>query len=421
MSTSSLFFGSLRLLLLLCLQHVFLGNAFFCPSYSRSSHRKPANLDNRHFIHTPSPFHESSNLSSLIRTSRHSLLAAATSELGQGREELWEKNYQLLVQFKQREGHPNAPQKHKEDGQNLGMWLTTQRQRERTGTLAVDRRKKLEELGVSLTPRRRSWEEMYDLLIQFKKREGHPNIPATRKEDGQNLGMWLHSQRQLQRKGTLAVDRQKKLDALGVSFDPLRSSWEEMYDLLVQYKEKEGHPNVPQRRGEDVQLANWLREQRQRQMNGTLAIDRQRMLEELGVWWASPNKPWEEMYDLLVQYKEREGSANVPRAHKEDGENLGMWLFNQRGFQRTGRLAIDRERKLDKLGSSWSRSSKQRWEDMYDLLVEYNEREGHTNVPFRHKEDGQNLGTWLNSQRQSRKKGTLASDRQKKLEKLGIS
>ena len=124
--------------------------------------------------------------------------------------------YDLLVQFKEREAHTKVPTEHIEDGKNLAIWLQTQKTLKRKGTLASDREKKLEKLGVSWFSPHKPWEEMYDLLVQFKEREGHTKVLQHHKEDDQNLGRWLSNQRTLQRKGTIAVDRQKKLEELGV-------------------------------------------------------------------------------------------------------------------------------------------------------------------------------------------------------------
>jgi hypothetical protein len=39
----------------------------------------------------------------------------------------WDKNIILLIKYKDREGHCNVPERHKEDGKNLGHWLGKQR------------------------------------------------------------------------------------------------------------------------------------------------------------------------------------------------------------------------------------------------------------------------------------------------------
>merc|ERR1711915_499101 len=37
---------------------------------------------------------------------------------------LWDRNYALLIRYKFREGHCNVPHSYKEDGINLGMWVS---------------------------------------------------------------------------------------------------------------------------------------------------------------------------------------------------------------------------------------------------------------------------------------------------------
>ena len=123
---------------------------------------------------------------------------------------------------------------------------------------------------------------------------------------------------------------------------------------------------------------------------------------------------------MLVQYRDREGHSDVPQRHEEDGEKLGRWLMNQRRAHTTGKLEADREKQLNSIGVSWGLRS-DRWDQMYDLLVQFNKREGHPNVLQKHRENGENLGIWLTRQRHWRKKGTLQSDRFEKLDNLGVA
>ena len=53
-------------------------------------------------------------------------------------------------------------------------------------------------------------------------------------------------------------------------------------------------------------------------------------LEALGVVLDSRAEQWEIMYGLLLAYREREGHANVPTKHAEDGKKLGEWVRTQR-------------------------------------------------------------------------------------------
>ena len=60
----------------------------------------------------------------------------------------WMHKYNLLVKFKEREGHCRVPQKHVEKGENLGRWLTKQKHAHKKGKLVPERYQKLLDLGV---------------------------------------------------------------------------------------------------------------------------------------------------------------------------------------------------------------------------------------------------------------------------------
>jgi hypothetical protein len=107
----------------------------------------------------------------------------------------WDENIQLLLKYKDREGHHNVPKDHKEDGKNLGYWLSRQRKNKKSGTLDTVKEKQLEELGFIWDALKYEWDENIQLLLKYKDREGHYNVPNDHKEDGKNLGYWLSRQR----------------------------------------------------------------------------------------------------------------------------------------------------------------------------------------------------------------------------------
>ena len=59
------------------------------------------------------------------------------------------------------------------------------------------------------------------------------------------------------------------------------------------------------------------------------------------------------------------------------------------------------------------------WETQFAALQAFKAREGHCNVPARYPEHP-SLGTWLGTQRQSKKKNTLSPERIARLEALGV-
>jgi hypothetical protein len=210
------------------------------------------------------------------------------------------RNASLLKQFMTREGHCCVPQSHKEDGANLGAWVTHQRQLKRTGTLDADGDELLEEIGFEwvLFERRTNvpWEEILSLLKQFKKREGHCNVPRWHEEDGTSLGLWVKTQRQFKRKEKLDPDREEALEDIGFQRGA-SATWDETHAMLQEFKKKrEGHCNVPHSHKEDrCSLGSWANKQRTFKKVGKPDPDRDKLLEEVGFQWMA-SATWDEMH-----------------------------------------------------------------------------------------------------------------------------
>ena len=266
----------------------------------------------------------------------------------------WDRKFDLLMVYRDREGNCMVPRNHKEDGENLGTWLSTQRAYKKAGVLDMIRKKQLEEVGVVWDVLADQWEKMFALLNDFKKREGHCNVPRSHKEDGENLGMWLRTQRKAKKAGKLDQIRKKQLEEVGVVWDVSSDRWEKMFALLNEFKKREGHCNVPDSHKEDGEnLGVWLSTQRKAKKAGKLDMIRKKQLEEVGVVWDMYSHRWEKMFALLNNFKKREGHCNVPRSHKEDGENLGLWLSRQRKAKKAGKLDTIRKKQLEEVGVVW--------------------------------------------------------------------
>merc|ERR1712238_459709 len=153
-------------------------------------------------------------------------------------------------------------------------------------------------------------------------------------------------------------------------------------------------------------------------MGEKLDSRKEKQLEKIGVVWDILNQQWKNYYSLLVKYKDLEGDCNVPYNHKEDGEKLGPWLNTQRILNNKGKLDTGRHKLLEDLGVVWDMRNQQ-WENYFTLLVKYKDREGDCKIPNNHKEDGENLGHWLNKQRQALKKDKLDAARVQRLVEIG--
>lgn len=129
---------------------------------------------------------------------------------------------------------------------------------------------------------------------------------------------------------------------------------------------------------------------------------------------------WQDRLAVLLAYVEREGHANVPWEHVEEGSALGKWVGAERAQHRRGRMSPARGQVLTGLpGWTWD-AVEESWETGYQRLLAYQAREGHIRVPTHHRDDdGYPLGTWVRSHRRSGGgRRTITDEQRTRLEAL---
>jgi superfamily II DNA or RNA helicase len=325
--------------------------------------------------------------------------------------EQWEQNFAALQKFHKREGHCRVEKKHQEGGLKLGQWVRVQRSTK--DSLTLDRVKRLNSLGFIWDPAAKQWEQNFTALQKFRKREGHCCVAAKYQIDGLKLGMWVQSQRS--KKDSLTLDRVKRLNSIGFIWDPAAKQWEQNFTALQKFRKCEGHCRVPYSHQVDrLKLGQWVCVQRSRKDG--LTTDRLKRLDTLGFSWDPYDEQWEQNFAALQKFRNREGHCLVVGRHKEGGLKLGIWVIAQRSIKDS--LTPDRLKRLNLLGFSWDPIAEQ-WEQAFAALKKFREREGHCRVETEHKEDGLNLGHWVNAQR--RKKDRLTPDRLRHLKSLGFN
>eukprot|EP00978_Attheya_sp_CCMP212_P035393 scaffold153776_cov32-Attheya_sp.AAC.2 len=277
----------------------------------------------------------------------------------------WDEMFKELVGFKKINGHMNVPQR----SGPLGAWIHAQRQSFHPLKGSIDspltngRHGKLEGIGFVFVcpPRGPPWDQRFQELVDFKKNNGHMNVPS----HSGPLGPWICTQRQAfnQFKGgkdsPLTNGRREKLESIGFVFvsSPRRPPWDERFQELVDFKKINGHTNVPQGFGP---LGNWVCTQRQafNQFKGgkdsPLTNGRREKLESIGfVFVCSPRSPsWDARFQELVDFKKNNGHTNVPSLSGP----LGTWVRTQRRaflqFKgvKDSPMTIERRDKLNSIG-----------------------------------------------------------------------
>ena len=323
----------------------------------------------------------------------------------------WERGFVALTKFKAREEHCRIPQTYVEGDYNLGSWVSNQRAD--ADKMHPDRKKRLDQLGFIWDSRIAEWENGFDALVNFKKREGHCRVPQRHFEGDRNLGRWVSFQRKLLDK--MHPDRKKRLDELGFEWDPFGAGWENGFAALVKFKEREGHCRVTGHHIEEsYNLGTWITNQRADE--DKMPPDRKKRLDELGFVWDPLREDWENAFAALVKFKEPEGHCRVPVHHIEGDYRLGAWVVKRRASP--DKMFPDRKKRLDELGFVWDPLGAD-WENGFAALVKFKEREGHCHVPRGHREGDYKLDRWAMHQRAIGAK--LIAERRKRLDELGFS
>jgi hypothetical protein len=130
----------------------------------------------------------------------------------------------------------------------------------------------------------------------------------------------------------------------------LHEKWNRHFMELVEYKEMNGHCNIPTR---NRSLGNWIHRQRSLFRSKKLKADRHEKLVGIGFAFEAAlefkgklDQQWQDMYQKLLEHKETNGHCfNMPRIN-----TLGIWLSKQRLFYKNGNLREDRAEKLLSVG-----------------------------------------------------------------------
>jgi len=107
------------------------------------------------------------------------------------------------------------------------------------------------------------------------------------------------------------------------------SQWNDMFELLLEYKAQHGNTLVPRRYDKNPQLGKWVDIQRWRYSKTQLSSTRILRLESIGFVFAVNENNWMHMYRQLCFYKEKEGSTTVPHKYTKNPA-LAPWVCHQR-------------------------------------------------------------------------------------------
>jgi len=284
-----------------------------------------------------------------------------------------------------------------------------------------------------------SWDEQYKKLKAYKNT--HTTLKVEKDHD-EDLHKWVLKQRTALRRhfegkpANLSEDRLNKLVDLGwqKSLDKKgciricdlageTKTWNENYEKLIEYKEKNGNMVFPSGNSKlskkDLHLRNWVirvRKEYQRLQSGKeadLSAIQMKKLSDINFLFnpkkishSKSNKEiWESRLQALKDYKARYGDFAM---HKKEASTTKLIQKMRREYKMRQRgehngLTDKRIAQLEEIGFEFERGKtpkvryeRRSWEERFQHLLKYKEEHGHCIVP---QIAGGMLGKWVGRQR----------------------
>ena len=271
------------------------------------------------------------------------------------RTDQWEEAFAALKKFGEKNGHHNIDSGSLAGGVKLASWVIRQRQFKKKGRLSKLQISRLNSIGFSWDPRTDQWEQAFASLESFKDRERHCNVADDHVEKGIYLSSWIRVQRLLMKSGKLTQDRIKRMNNLGVAWDPLSEQWDKSFSALKKFRQREGHLSIPDSHIEDgIKIGQWAGVQRTARNGGKLSQERLSRLDAVGFSWDTRTDKWEMAFRSLEKFRHREGHCRVPQSLQVDGIKLGSWVNHQRMAKKKGQLSSERIKRLDAVTFTWT-------------------------------------------------------------------
>jgi glycerol-3-phosphate cytidylyltransferase-like family protein len=229
------------------------------------------------------------------------------------RERSWDKVYQKLCDYVQRNGGVFPYQSEDGDsldaeGRRLSMWCQHQRvnysfyrsmgESRRSTLMTEERIAKLDEINFSWSLRDSFWDDKYEELKAYRRHHGDCLVPAAYVAN-MSLSKWVERQRTayaLLKEGKptrMTQHRLALLNQLDFVWDANEYKWQLKYKELAEYQSNNGHGALPRQNDPGMApLYRWVVYQRNaykkwvKGEKSSLNSDRVALLDQLGIHWA---------------------------------------------------------------------------------------------------------------------------------------
>ena len=279
---------------------------------------------------------------------------------------LWERNYRAARAYFDEHGDLEVPKGWVQDGVKLDNWLHDLRKKYRhyeqiRGSLTDEQIEQMNALGMRWQSKNDiAWENGFKHAKAYADKHGSADAPLSYVcDDGYKLGVWLSKCREKYAKGTLTDSQIKQLEDIKIVWNKSRrNDWDSCFEKAKAYYKAHGNLNIPPDYVADgVWLNKWLNEQKlilQGKREGKALTETQKSrLASIGLTAEEPRDiKWQQRYAELKHYYDTHGNSHIPTDYTDsNGQNLYVWLTNQKISARAGKLSDRRKNLLREVGA----------------------------------------------------------------------
>lgn len=233
-----------------------------------------------------------------------------------------------------------------------------------------------------LSVKKRTWQESFEALVNYKNRHGDCLVPIHNYQEDLALGGWVNHQRS--KKNKLTPEQHQKLEGIGFAWSvrARNKTWNVMIESLQKFKGIHGNVEVPEDYEADRKLAEFVKEQRSKYHKGQLSAARLKQLEEIGM--------------VLREAKEEEEEHLVASQQEEEEDEQEDNIENSQqtnGQEESGEDEEEEDEDMIRYDNAFKQQ--------YQKLVDFNIKFGHCRVP-KFSRRGDTLGLWVSALRRKR-------------------
>jgi len=192
----------------------------------------------------------------------------------------------------------------------------------------------------------KEWLKIFMLLLDYKTKHGHVDVPAREKFKGVALGNWVVRQRTI--KSKLPKEHRSLLNKAGLTWDPSEEEWNLKFKLLLKFYEKNRHTLVPIDVQKYPELALWVHQQRKNRVVGKLPDDKIRKLNHVHFVWDVHEHLWQVKFNQFKDFYAENGHFNI--SSNLYSRTLAAWKNEQIRFYKNGRLSKEHFEQLKEMG-----------------------------------------------------------------------